>query len=223
MKITFISDLHRKHLEIENDLSSGDLLICSGDMTSRGSLSEIETFMKWFDKLDQYNHKVFISGNHDWGFQRNPKSIDEMLINYKNITYLEDSIVEIEGVKIWGSPWQPFFCDWAFNLFRMSPQLKSKWDLMPEDIDILITHGPPFGYLDTVENRTEHLGCELLMNRIEQVKPKINCFGHIHSGNGYVFNGETHFINSSVLNENYIYQYPPLTIEWDKETNNINF
>jgi hypothetical protein len=104
-------------------------------------------FCRWFNSLDQYKHKIFIAGNHDWGFQTHPEDVSDILKWYPNITYLQDSSVEIEGIKIYGSPWQPEFFQWAFNLQR-GPEIQEKWDMIPLDTDILITHGPVYGHGD---------------------------------------------------------------------------
>lgn len=215
MRITFISDSHNKHKQLNDDLPGGDLIIHGGDVSSMGYQHEIREFCSWYNKVVSYEHKIFISGNHDFGFQREPEKIKEILSFYDKITYLQDSFVIVNGVKIWGSPWQPWFCDWAFNLPRNGEELKAKWNMIPEDTDILITHGPPYGFLDVVENRTDHLGCELLADRIKVIKPKIHIFGHIHSGR-YIFEqNNTLFINASVLNERYTYNYKPITIDYD--------
>ncbi len=221
MIITFISDSHNKHKQLVNHLPGGQIIIHAGDSTSMGYKNEIDDFCKWFDKLN-YDHKVFIAGNHDFGFQKDPDKAYEIIQKYK-VNYLQDSMIEIDGIKIWGSPWQPEFCNWAFNLPKNGWQLAEKWNFIPEDIDILITHGPPFGNLDIVNGRKENLGCELLAERIKIVKPKINVFGHIHSGYGYKFDGITHHFNASVLNEQYAYTNKPFTIDWDKEANEITF
>ena len=228
LKITFISDTHTKHNQITKNLPGGDILIHAGDMSSMGYKHEIENFCKWFDGLDNYDNKVFIAGNHDWGFQNHPEQTKEIIEFYKNITYLEDQLDMIgqtteDMVKIWGSPWQPEFYNWAFNLPRNGESLKAKWDLIPTDIDILITHGPAWGYVDKVIGQTQNLGCELLADRIKVVKPKIHVCGHIHSGHGYVFDGDTHYINASVLDENYYYDNKPLSVEWDPKTNELVF
>ena len=238
-KITMISDTHSKHKQIEKDLPGGDLLIHAGDISSMGYEHEIREFCKWYNGLDNYTHKVFIAGNHDWGFidrepffvHRSvliPKRTEEILNSYKNFVYLRDNSVEFQigdekPVKVYGSPWQPEFYNWAFNLPRKGEELKRRWDNIPIDTDILITHGPAYGYVDRVIGRTEHLGCELLTDRIKEIKPKIHVCGHIHSGYGYTFDGDTHYINAAVLNESYNYHHKPLTINWDPETNEIEF
>ena len=228
MKITFISDTHTKHNLITSDLPGGDLLIHAGDMSSMGYKHEIENFCKWFDKINNYGTKIFIAGNHDWGFQDHPKQVKEILSNHNSVTYLQDDLHMIgdnyeDMIKVWGSPWQPEFYNWAFNLPRNGEELKGKWDMIPMNTDILITHGPAWGFVDTIFGTTTHLGCELLTERIKTVKPKIHVCGHIHSGHGYVFDGTTHFINASVLGERYTYDNKPLTVEWNPKTNELEF
>jgi Icc-related predicted phosphoesterase len=229
MKITLISDTHTRHHEITNDLPGGDLLIHSGDLMNSGrNIEDIKSFCKWFDSLDQYTHKVFIAGNHDRMFQEDPERAMEIVNSYKNITYLQDSWVEVgddnEMVKIYGSPWQPWFYDWAFNLQRNSIGLAAKWEAIPEDTDIVVTHGPAYGMVDTVAGRQyDNLGCELLRERLDLIQPKIHTCGHIHTGYGHTLNEGTHYFNASVLDERYEYTQNPKTFDWDKETNTITF
>jgi len=225
MKITLISDTHNKHKFVTNDLPGGDLLIHAGDLSSMGYEHEIREFCKWFNNIDNYTHKVFIAGNHDWGFQNNVEIVKEILNFYENITYLQDNstLLGEDMVSVYGSPWQPEFYNWAFNLPRQGVELKEKWDNIPNNTDILITHGPAYGYVDKVIGRTENLGCELLTEKIKELKPKIHVCGHIHTGYGYTFDGDTHYINASVLNESYVYYNKPLTIEWNPKTNEIEF
>lgn len=225
MKITFISDTHNKHKFVTNDLPGGDLLIHAGDLSSMGYEHEIREFCKWYDSLDNYTIKIFIAGNHDWGFQNNVEKVKEILDFYENITYLQDNEVLVGDklVSVYGSPWQPEFYNWAFNFPRNGYELKEKWGNIPSNTDILITHGPAYGYVDKVIGRPENLGCELLTDRIKEIKPKIHVCGHIHTGYGYTFDGDTHYINASVLNESYVYYNKPLTIEWNPETNEIEF
>lgn len=144
-KITFISDTHTHHNKITKDLPGGDILIHTGDISSMGYEYEINAFCKWFNSLDKYEHKIFIAGNHDFGFQNNKEKILELVNSYKNITYLEDQGIILNGIKIYGSPWQPLFHNWAFNLPRNGDELKSKWNNIPKDTDILLTHGPAWG------------------------------------------------------------------------------
>jgi len=228
MKITFISDTHNKHKQITSHLPGGDLLIHAGDITSRGYKHEIQEFLKWFNGLDNYTHKIFVAGNHDWGFQDDPEMCKKLLYFYSGVTYLQDNLELIEDdyqstVRVYGSPWQPEFHNWAFNLPRNGDQLDQVWHQIPQDVDILVTHSPACGYLDCVIGQYDNLGCELLTERIREVKPKIHVCGHIHTGYGYIFNGDTHFINAAVLNEQYVYAQKPLSIEWNKEKNTVAF
>jgi Icc-related predicted phosphoesterase len=226
-RITFISDTHTKHEKLNGFLTGGDILIHAGDLTGRGYITEIENFMKWYDKINNYDTKIFIAGNHDFGFQDDNQKLRGLLTGYKTIDYLEDELMMVgedydNMVKIWGTPWQPEFHNWAFNLPR-GEKLKEKWDMIPMNTDILITHGPPLGKLDYVRYPNENVGCEELMKRVEEVKPKIHVFGHIHEGYGYVFDGNTHYINAAVLNGRYEYRNKPVTVDWDPETNELEF
>lgn len=227
MKITFISDTHNKHNQITSFLTGGDLLIHAGDISSRGYINEIENFARWYDSIDNYDTKVFISGNHDFGFQDDSEKVKGLLTGYKTIDYLQDDWMGIGEdvdtmIKIWGSPWQPEFHNWAFNLPR-GEKIMEKWNLIPTDTDILITHGPVHGKLDFVPYDGLNVGCEDLLVKIQEIKPKIHVCGHIHEGYGYVFDGTTHFINAAVLNGRYEFRNKPLMVEWDSETNEIEF
>jgi Icc-related predicted phosphoesterase len=235
LKITLISDTHAKHNQVTKDLPGGDILIHAGDfMTSGYSPYEAEEFFKWFNAIDSYETKIFIAGNHDRIMQTDPAYGEMVLDRYHSIDYLQDEewVLYFDGpngdmpeenVRIYGSPWQPEFYNWAFNLPRNGEEMKARWDAIPDNTDILITHGPPFGYLDIPGGQSIRVGCEMLRDRVDKVKPKIHVFGHIHGSAGYYYNGHTHFINASVLNERYMYANAPMTIEWDNITNEITW
>ena len=237
MRITVISDTHTKHGLIPmEDLPGGDLLIHAGDIMNSGyNKNDILSFCTWFQSLKQYEDKVFIAGNHDRLFENEPYEVEGYLKDYPLIDYLQDSQLTLYGdgpngdypegnIRIYGSPWQPEFYSWAFNLPKNSLQLAAKWEAIPDNTDILITHGPAYDTLDTVVGRFwDNLGCNLLAERIAVVKPKIHVCGHIHSGYGYVFKDGTHFFNAAVLDEQYEYTQKPMTFDWDKETNTIEF
>jgi Icc-related predicted phosphoesterase len=213
MKITLISDTHTLHKNITPDLIGGDILIHAGDIMNSGHrVQEVGEFCEWFDSIDNYKTKIFIAGNHDRMFQYSSELVMDIIDSYKSITYLQDSFVIVDGLKIYGSPWQPEFYNWAFNLPRDGEELKAKWDLIPSDVDILITHGPAYGFVDQVKGKEEHLGCKLLSKRIEEVKPRIHVCGHIHSGNGITLTNDTSYFNASVLDERYYYAHKPLDI-----------
>lgn len=236
MRVTVISDTHTKHASITKDLPGGDLLLHSGDIMNSGYVEkDVINFCNWYSSIDNYETKVFIAGNHDRMFQNFPEKIQEILEFHKSIDYIEDDTLVLYGdgpegnspednIRIYGSPWQPWFYDWAFNLPKNGPGLASKWEAIPKNTDILLTHGPAWGILDTVAGRShDNLGCELLAQRIHQIQPKIHVCGHIHTGYGYKFENNTHFFNASVLDEQYEYTQKPMTFDWDKETNTVNF
>ena len=229
MRITVISDTHTKHHQLTNDLIGGDLIIHAGDISSMGYFEEIKDFCNWYESLNQYDNSVFIAGNHDWGFQNNKVQISSLVDSYEWITYLEDSKLTFvnkeatEMCSIWGTPWQPEFHNWAFNLPRNGWELQEKWMRIPSDIDILVTHGPPFGILDVSSYGNVNAGCELLLEAVKVKKPKIHIFGHIHSGFGYQYIDGTHYINASMLDERYNYSRKPLTFDWNPQTNELKF
>lgn len=237
MRLTILSDTHTKHGLIPmEDLPGGDILIHSGDIMNSGyNWNDIYDFCTWFSSLKQYNEKIFIAGNHDRMFENHPEEVQEILNKFLNIDYIQDEEYVSYGdgpngdhpednIRIYGSPWQPEFYSWAFNLPKNGIEIAGKWEAIPDNTDILITHGPSFEVLDTVTGRHyDNLGCELLAQRIEVIKPKIHICGHIHSGYGYEFKNGTHFFNASVLDEQYNYTQKPMTFDWDHITNEIEF
>jgi len=174
-------------------------LVCSGDICSRGSLDEAIDFLTWFE-VQPYRYKILVPGNHDWVFERNPSLMDAEC-DIRNIILLNDSGIVLEGVRFWGSPVQPRFCDWAFNRDR-GADIKKHWDLIPVDTDVLITHGPPAGILDYVAHGGS-VGCHDLLNKIMRTDVKLHIFGHIHMGRGTMKVGNKLFVNAASLNEQY--------------------
>jgi len=233
MRIVCISDTHSLHHQMSNinSLPEGDILIHSGDCTNMGKDNEVIDFVHWFQNIKGFDHKVFIAGNHDFGFEKyngirhhNELPWLHHLLNEENlsqsdVTYLHDSGFTIESpefsrpIKVWGSPWQPEFFNWAFNLPRGGNELREKWDMIPEDTDILITHGPPHGIRDYTEYGKQNVGCELLRLRTDIVKPKIHVFGHIHGSYGPAYIGDTAFINASICTERYIPSNKPIVLD----------
>lgn len=206
MRFVALSDTHGKH---NFDLPPGDVLLHAGDVSSRGLKSEIQRFLNWFSSLD-YTYKIFIAGNHDFFFEEAPKEeIDAMISD--NLIYLNDSGVEIEGIKIWGSPIQPWFHDWAFNRKR-GPEIQKHWDLIPADSDIVITHGPAFGIHDRLISGMP-VGCEDLLPTLQRIAPKVHLCGHIHEAYGERQVGETLFLNASILNVRYEIANAPLVFD----------
>lgn len=196
LKIVAISDTHT----FENAIAvpDGDVLIHAGDATIEGSYREVSRFADWLH-AQPHRHKIFVAGNHDWLFEREPEIARSLLVGVAY--YLQDELIEIEGVKFYGSPWQPEFCNWAFNLPR-GEALAAKWAMIPNDVDVLITHGPPWGILDYVKLGSEHLGCNDLLRAVARVQPRVHVFGHIHGGYAR-FRPRGLFINASICNEAY--------------------
>jgi predicted phosphodiesterase len=220
MRIVCISDTHNRHEGIR--VPDGDVLIHAGDGTGTGTFQEIAGFLCWMDGLP-HRHKILIAGNHDWLFDREPDMARNLLKDHQGITYLQDSGCEVGGLKFWGSPWQPWFMSWAFNLPR-GLRMREKWNLIPFDTEVLVTHGPPHGVLDQVrkeppggwepdQDPPEHLGCEELRIRALSIRPRLHMFGHIHGGYGIRSDGHTTFVNASICDEDYHPVNPPVVMD----------
>ena len=193
MQITTLSDTHGLHHQLQ--LPGGDLLIHAGDVCNRGSQEEAANFIDWFEK-QQYTYKIFIAGNHDFFFENfTQQEIQDILP--KNIFYLNDTGIEIDGINIWGSPITPEFHNWAFNRKR-GEEINKHWQLIPNNTDILITHGPAFGILDKTFHN-QNVGCEELLIAVKNIQPKYHVFGHIHEAFGSLNEKESTYINTSSL------------------------
>jgi len=206
MKIVCISDTHSLHDLVT--IPEGDMLIHAGDMTNRGSIKDLVKFNNWI-KVLPHKYKIIIAGNHDFCWEKD-HALSRAVLN-ESIVYLIDNMITIEDINIYGSPWQPRFFDWAFNVDR-GTCLKAKWDKIPMHTDILITHGPPKNILDKCE-RDNRVGCEDLLNRINEVKPKYHIFGHIHEGYGTKEKNNITFVNASICNKKYNPCNKPIIIE----------
>jgi Icc-related predicted phosphoesterase len=202
-----------------NPLGDGDILVHAGDLSSLGHKHEIINFLNWFAKTP-FEHKIFVAGNHDFYFEKNFQ-IDEKYAEM-GIHYLFDDQITIDGITFYGSPWQPEFYDWAFNLPKNGYELKQRWDMIPQNVDVLITHGPAFGILDYAP-MGGHVGCELLLDKIMEVKPKIHVCGHIHEGYGQKTINGVEFLNASVLNGQYQHKNKPIKMIFDTETKEFEY
>lgn len=217
MRIVCISDTHGTFPE----LPDGDILVHTGDFSGgRFPIASIAAHGNWFADLletKSYKRVLVVAGNHDVPFEREPSVARASLEVDGRITYLQDSGVEIDGVRFWGSPWQPEFFDWAFNLPR-GEKLREKWDLIPDDTDVLLTHGPPHGILDlcpSMKDSTKnvHVGCQELRGRVDQVRPALHVFGHIHEGAGVYRGAETLYVNAARMTGSYTPANPIRTID----------
>jgi predicted phosphodiesterase len=197
MRLVIASDTHSLHDAVT--VPDGDVFIHAGDLTNVGELAEIRDVGKWLRRLP-HRHKIVIAGNHDFGFEREPALAQKLIGTGDGISYLQDSAITIGRVHFWGSPWQPWFYDWAFNLQR-GAEIARKWNLIPRDTNVLITHGPPMAILDCAHG--EHLGCADLWKRVTDIAPKIHVFGHIHEGSGVEERDGTTYVNASICDAQY--------------------
>ena len=235
MKITALSDLHGHY----PDLEGGDLLILCGDYTAEGKFPEWARFFEWLTKQN-YTKKIVVAGNHDNylydAFPKDQKESDNLKevqsflielgeMEKPDFEYLCDSGIEFEGLKIWGSPWSLWFkginpkCKYFTGT---EYDLEKKYRLIPHDIDILITHTPPWGVLDQVNDYKEGIvincGCLTLNYVLDKIQPRFHFFGHIHGqgGKSWVYNHTekaTTCFNTSIMDEEYEFTHAPIEIE----------
>jgi Icc-related predicted phosphoesterase len=210
-KIWHISDTHTFHklLTVPENI---DIVIFSGDCSNPrdpyNNEPEVKDFIQWFKELP-IKHKIFVAGNHDTSIEKSLiKKID--FTGY-NIHYLENNYVDIEGIKIFGSPNQPTFgYDWSFQKKR--EKLDKHWSKVDNNVDIFIVHGPPKGILDLSydrNHRLENCGCNALKRHVlHRIKPKFCLFGHIHNVSDIINAGvlklsdyPTVFSNGSVVTD----------------------
>jgi hypothetical protein len=210
------SDLHG-HLP---DVPGCDLLLLAGDLcpvTDHSSATQAQflvgPFKDWLESVPA-KHVVGIAGNHDFVFERDPDLVPRGL----RWTYLQDSGAVVGGFNVYGTPWQPWFYDWAFNL-RTEDEMAAKWAKIPTGTDILVCHGPPRGYGDQTI-RGDHTGSTTLLERIREVRPRLVVFGHIHEGRGrWTLPGERPderdvvLANVSLVDVRYRLAHEPMTFE----------
>jgi len=223
IRFVCLSDTHTKHQALVNRIPEGDVLIHTGDFTLRGHSQEVHSFNDFLRDLP-HKYKVVIAGNHDVTFhpeyylkkgKRFHTTLQDHVAVKKSLSsciYLEDSEVTVEGIRIYGSPWQPEFCDWAFNLER-GPEIKKKWDLIPKGIDVLMTHGPPHGKHGGIVVSGLDAGCEELAIAIKRIQPPVHVFGHIHEGYGITNDDKTTYINASSCTFHYKPSNEPIVFD----------
>lgn len=235
MIICHISDTHGAKTHSRLNIPECDVLIHSGDIGGRTNNLELAEFLIWFEEQPA-KKKIWIAGNHDlildkeWVQNQKDKNVitgiiaeqqyreGNSLIDMYNIIYLNNSSYVYDGIKFYGSPYTPSFHrqHWAFNADR-GEEIKQYWDMIPVDVDVLITHGAPYGILDkTVKG--ENKGCEELKVIVDKIRPKLFLCGHIHEAYGYQFEGDSLFVNASILDANYIMKNKPFIIELDNVT-----
>ena len=204
MRIVLISDTHELHRELA--VPPGDLLIHAGDFTFFSKRPWMyRDFDLWLGELP-HRHKIIIPGNHEYLLE-DPRQRSAIT----NATLLVDSGVEIEGLKIWGSPVTPLYGG-AFGKSR-AEDCKKHWAQIPEDLDILVTHGPPLGILDQGPGSERHEGCPELREAVLWARPRVHVFGHIHAGYGTLQMTDTFFVNASLLGEDGGLSRKPVVID----------
>jgi len=214
--LVLISDTHTKHYEIDAQLKEiygnhpDAIIVHAGDISYRGRKWEVEEFTEWYSGLP-FKHKIMIAGNHDFLFEDSPEAAKDILDRIgPGIIYLNDSGVELEGLKFWGSPVTPWFHDWAFN--RVEEKINEHWDLIPVDTNILITHGPPYLTLDATKSGLR-VGCPELANKIKELSDlKVHVFGHIHEADGVVEKDGVIYVNASILDLYYEVKNSPVIL-----------
>jgi Icc-related predicted phosphoesterase len=207
MKVVCFSDTHGLHRQIK--VPKCDLLLFAGDI----GLEHINRLSILYDFVDFLNdcpakEKVAILGNHDRLGEIYSQEVNKIFLE-ENILLLSDSEIRLFGLNIWGSPYTPEYCNWAFS-FSRGKQAERHWSQIPENIDILLTHGQPYGILDnTIYDKEEHIGDSELWNRIAKIKPKLYVGGHLHFSGGKTEHIQwnefqsTVFVNASSLDEDY--------------------
>jgi Icc-related predicted phosphoesterase len=220
MKITCIADLHGFYPK----LPGGDLLIVAGDLTARDKCSEYSEFAAWLSG-QEYTQTVVIAGNHDNEIQKGWSPFEAFQdCSFNEVEYLCDSGTEFEGLKIWGSPWTKTFprmnphCK-AFTV-DTEEELAEKWALIPNDVDILVTHSPAYAIGDEVTSGPYpvNVGSRSMCKRLIPMKFKLHVFGHIHEGycheqlNRRSDGSLIHVVNASHVNEHYKPVNAPINI-----------
>lgn len=212
MRVVCISDTHCSWNLL--DIPEADLLIHAGDIDLMYGSSQAYDFSIWLNRLEQVKHKIVVAGNHDFYSEERDEDLRDCLWD-SGVIYLRNQLATIDGIKIWGSPITPTFGEWA-NMAHRGKEIREYWDKIPKDIDVLVTHGPPYEILDEVVRRSgeiENVGCQDLLEYVNSIKPKLHVFGHIHGSYGQKKIGNTLFVNASVMDEEYSVVNKPIIVE----------
>lgn len=200
VKIVPISDTHQQHDRLV--LPPGDILVVAGDVCNSGTKAQLRRFANWLWWIaPNYKHVVYVAGNHDKCARDLGKDgTKKVFEGIPNFHYLQDDWVVLEGLVFYGSPWTPAFFNWAF-MTHSEEDRRKVWGMIPDKVDVLVTHGPPWGILDA-NLRGVMCGDPILLERVYQVKPQVHIFGHIHPGGGktWLENG-TIFYNAATVDE----------------------
>lgn len=193
MKFVVVSDTHGTHAGLT--MPQGEVLIHCGDALDLGTEEELIRLNNWFKKMRKYSfHEIiYVPGNHDIIIEEDPGFSREIL---DQATILIDETFIYKGIKIHGSPYVPTFGNWAF--MKPDLNLQRHWDNIPDDTDVLITHGPPYGILDK-NHIGQCCGSQTLYMAVSKKQPLFHCFGHIHEGAGTYCIDPTTYINAAII------------------------
>lgn len=207
MRIVCISDTHEKHNRVK--LPEGDVLIHAGDWTSKGNKHRLQAAGRWFAGQASYSCRIAIAGNHDISLQYDPGF---GIRCFADSVYLAEGSVDVQGLKVFGTPWSTEFNGWAFGA-KLGEECRKHWARIPRDTDILVVHGGPFGYGDRcLDGR--RVGCPDLTRTIEEICPKLVVCGHIHEDYGvYTMACGTTVVNASLMDSFYSLVNSPIVID----------
>ncbi len=211
MRLVCISDTHGDHTGLV--LPEGDVLIHAGDLSAHGQRGETLGFMKWLGSRG-FDKTLCIAGNHDTFMEQEPL-LTRQFADDHGVELLNDSGIEWSGLKFWGSPITPRFYNWSF-MRDPGESINAHWRLIPDDTDVLITHGPPYRIMDVVlraDGQGEHAGCPSLLARVKDISPKAHIFGHIHECHGTLQQDGVTYYNVSTMNEHYKRTHLPVVID----------
>jgi Icc-related predicted phosphoesterase len=211
MRLVCVSDTHWYPVK-DVSIPDGDVLIHAGDLTGNGTFMQIRRAGEWLTTLP-HKHKIVVAGNHDFLFEKDYNLARHALGDgFNGIQYLQDHVTVIDGVVFYGAPWSVYYNDWAFGL-HPGREAKSRWDRIPDGIDVLVTHGPPKGIMDEAPNGYS-LGCEELLQAVRRIKPRLHVFGHIHHSHGVQKHGDTLFVNAAICDEDYKHTQEPIVLDY---------
>ena len=190
-RIVVMSDTHMLHHML--DVPDGDIVVHCGDWSSADEVAQYEDFFAWYSALP-HRYKILVAGNHESLMSGFGKLMRRKIPS--NIAYLEDARTTIQGLKFWGSPRTVGF-QWMAFTHRKIDRPERIWAAIPDDTDVLVTHGPPHGILDR-NHGGQHIGDRDLLERVQQIRPRLHLFGHVHDSNGELVQDGTHFINAAI-------------------------
>ena len=220
MKLAVISDVHCKWQKLQ--IPEVDLLISCGDYSFKGESWVVKDYHKWLNKQPA-KHIISVQGNHELWVEKNFNEAKMIATEAcPRVHFIEEGLVEIDGIKIWCSAYTPWFHDWAYNVHR-GAEMKKHWDKVPDDVNIMAVHGPPYGILDELvyvdgTPKGEFVGCADLYNRLKELKElDLMFFGHIHGAFGEKHLDGVSYYNASICDEGYLPTNPITVVEYDKK------